>query len=131
MGRTRRTPLPSDLLGVGKVSFNFDTTITLSLIFTILLAVIGWVRMHNAAVAKRIDGCGERLDRHEQRIHSAEQSLQSMPSKDDLHGVKIALSDMGGDMREMRALVQGQAQIMQRVETVVSRQEDHLMRKTG
>lgn len=111
------------------MTFNFDTTITLSLIATIFLAVIGWVRMHNSSVAKRIDGCGERLDRHEQRIHSAEQALQAMPNKDDLHGVKLALSEMGGDMREMRALVQGQAQIMTRVEAVVSRQEDHLMRK--
>ena len=110
------------------MTFNFDTTITLSLIATIFLAVIGWVRMHNAAVAKRIDGCGERLDRHEQRIHSAEQSLQSLPSKEDLHGLSLAMAEMRGDMREVRAAMQGQGQILSRVEAVVSRQEYHLMR---
>ena len=52
----------------GIMNFTFDLTITLSLVVTIILAFIGWVRMHHAGVAKRIDGQGERLDRHDQRI---------------------------------------------------------------
>lgn len=112
----------------GIMNFTFDLTITLSLVVTIILAFIGWVRMHNAGVAKRIDGQGERLDRHDRRIHSVEQVIQSMPGKDDLHGLSMVISDMRGDMREMRAAMQGQGQIMTRLEAVVSRQEDHLMR---
>lgn len=109
--------------------FTIDGTITLSLIVTILIAFVGWVRMHNSAVSKRIDVCGERLDRHETRILSAEQALQSLPSKEDLHGLSLSMSEIRGDMKEVRAAMQGQAQILTRVETVVSRQEDHLMRK--
>jgi hypothetical protein len=42
--------------------------------------------------------------------------------------VELALERIGGDMREMRASMSGQQQIMVRLESVVTRQEDHLMR---
>lgn len=113
------------------MSFTFDTTITLSLVATIAIAFVGWVRMHNSAVSRRIDVCGERLDRHETRINSTEQALQNLPNKEDLHGLSLSMSEIRGDMKEVRAAMQGQAQILTRVETVVSRQEDHLMRKQG
>lgn len=110
------------------MNFTFDLTVTLSLVVTIVAAFVGWVRMRNSAVDKRIDACGERLDRHEHRIQATEQSLQNMPGREDLHNLSLAISEMRGDMREVRAAMQGQGQIMARLETVVSRQEDHLMR---
>ncbi|WP_411836718.1 DUF2730 family protein [Paracoccus sp. ME4] len=110
------------------MNFTFDLTITLGLIATLALAILGAWRMRNKTVDARIDGCGERLDRQEQRIHSVEQALQSLPRKEDLHSLSLSLSDMRGEMREIRASVQGQSQIMSRLEAVVSRQEDHLMR---
>lgn len=110
------------------MTFAFDLTVTLGLIATVAIALIGAWRMRNKAVDTRIDGCEERADRHEQRIHGVEQTLQSLPRREDLHGLALAMSDMRGEMREVRASVQGQAQIMTRVEAVVSRQEDHLMR---
>ena len=110
------------------MNFTFDLTVTLGTVAMIAIAVVGWVKTRNAAVDKRIDGCGERLDRHENRIHSVEQVVQALPGKDDLHGLSLAISEMRGDMREMRAAMQGQRDVMSRLEAVVSRQEDHLMR---
>ncbi|MDO5648848.1 DUF2730 family protein [Paracoccus sp. (in: a-proteobacteria)] len=113
------------------MEFIFDMTISLGLIVTILTAIVGWVRLRNAAVDKRIDGCAERLDRHEARIHAAEQTVQALPGQKDMHELSLALSEMRGDMRELRAAMQGQAQMLGRVESVVSRQEEHLMRGKG
>ena len=110
------------------MNFTFDLTITLSLVVTIVLAFIGWVRMRNAAVDKRFEVCDDRLGRHEQRIQAAEQSLQQIPSRDDLHNLALSISEMRGDVREMRASMQGQGAIMARLGEVVSRQEEHLMR---
>ena len=110
------------------MNFMFDLTITLSLVVTVFLAFASWVRVRNNAVNERIDDHGERLDRHEQRILSAEQTLKGMPGKDDIHALSLSITEMRGDMREMRTAMQGQGQIMTRLETVVSRQEDHLMR---
>lgn len=105
----------------------FDTTIGLGLIATIVLAMIGWIRQRNAAVDGRINNCAERLDRHETRLHALEQTLQALPGQKDMHELSLALSEMRGDMREMRAAMQGQAAMLGRVESVVSRQEEHLM----
>lgn len=35
-----------------------------------------------------------------------EQALQSLPRKEDLHSLALAMSDMRGEMREVRASVQ-------------------------
>ncbi len=109
------------------MSFNFDLTVTLSLLFTIFFALIGWVRMRNAAVDKRIDACGERLDRHEGRLQSAEQTLQMLPGKDDFHTLSLTLAEMRGDMREIRAVMDGNQKVMVRLESIVTRHEDHLL----
>lgn len=113
------------------MTFNFDLTVTIGVIVTVALAAIGWFRMRHAAIDRRIDDCGQRLDRHDQRIHATEQTLQTLPGKEDLHGLSLSLSEMRGDMRELRASMTGQSQILSRVEAVVSRQEEHLMRGKG
>ncbi|MFI0477419.1 DUF2730 family protein [Paracoccus jiaweipingae] len=113
------------------MTFNFDLTVTLGLVLTLVTALVGWFRMRHAAIDKRIDTTVERLDRHENRLAGAEQTLQQLPGKDDMHALSLALSEIRGDMREMRAAFDGQRQIMSRIESVVSRQEDHLMKGPG
>lgn len=110
------------------MTFAFDLTVTLGLIATIAIALVGAMRVRSRAIDASISACNERLDRHEHRIHANEQALQNQPKKEDLHGLMLSISEMRGDMREMRASFQGQNQIMARLESVVSRQEDHLMR---
>lgn len=106
----------------------FDLTVTVGVIVTVVLAVVGWFQQRNKQLAERIDGCHGRIDRHEARITSSEAALRELPGKEDLHGLSLSLAEMRGDMRELRASMDGQRQILARVETVVSRQEDHLMR---
>lgn len=106
----------------------FDTTLGLGVITTIVIAMAGWFGRRNAAIDSRIQACSERLDRHEARTHAIEQTLQALPGQKDLHELSLAISEMRGDMREVRAAMQGQAAMLGRVENVVSRQEEHLMR---
>lgn len=113
------------------MNFTFDLTISLGLIVTLVGAIIGWVRMLHKRLEARIDVAGERLDRHEGRILLAEQTLQMLPAKSDLHRVEIALERIGGDMREIRASMTGNQQIMSRLEAVVTRQDDYLMNRAG
>lgn len=113
------------------MTFNFDLTVTIGVIVTIALAVIGWFRMRHAAIDKSIKDCGARLDRHDVRIMAAEQTLKGMPGKDEMHALGLAISDLKGSIQTMGASVEGQRQILMRVENTVSRQEDHLMRGKG
>ena len=72
------------------------------------------------ANTKRLDGHSDSINKHDQRITSLEQSMRAMPAKDDVHGLQLALSEVRGDLREMRA-------IMGRMENILGRHEEHLL----
>lgn len=86
------------------------------------LANMIWMIMSGPTkkLGERIDVHGSRLTGHDERLSRLEQAMTATPVKDDLHGVQLALSEMRGDLREMRA-------IMGRMETIVTRHEDHLL----
>lgn len=71
----------------------------------------------------------DRMDRHELRIQGIEQSVQAMPDKDEMHALQLELVKQTGALGEMRAIMEGNAKIMERLETIVSRHEDHLLSK--
>lgn len=68
-----------------------------------------------------------RQDRHDNRLLTLEQTVQSLPGKDDMHQLQLELAKMSGEMREMNAVMSGNAKIMSRLEAIVSRHEDHLL----
>lgn len=124
------------------MNINFDLTVTMGVIVTIVVSIVGWVharqkRTDDAIIAAgrradhAIEGVAERLDRHEGRIHAVEQTMQTLPGKDDLHGLSLAMAEIRGDLREVRASMKGHQQLLARIDSVVSRQEDHLMKGAG
>ncbi len=68
-----------------------------------------------------------RMDRHDARLVALENTLLNMPGKDDIHSLHLGMSDLRGDMREVRAVMDGNHKIMQRLEAIVTRHEDHLL----
>lgn len=109
------------------MTIGFDLTITVGVIVTVVIAVIGWSKARWSALDKRHADLSDRLDRHDSRITAAEQTLKGMPAKDDVHAIRIELTEMRGDLRAMKASMDGQQAILTRVESVVDRQENHLM----
>jgi hypothetical protein len=95
----------------------------------ISLAVVIWTIFSGPARrnASRLDDHTGRLDQLHQRVASLEQTLRGMPSKDDIHSVQLALSEMRGDLRNMQTSMNGNMEIMRRLETIVIRHEDHLL----
>lgn len=69
----------------------------------------------------------DRMDRHDARIAYLEQTVKSMPDKDDMHRLQLEMAAQTGELKEMRAVMDGNAQIMGRLETIVTRHEDHLL----
>lgn len=106
---------------------SFDLTITASALVAVLGMIIGWVRLRNEALNKRLEAQSGRLDRHEARVSSVEQTLQAMPGRDEMHKIELGISEIRGDMRALSASMEGNSKVMLRLEAVVSRQEDHLM----
>ena len=70
---------------------------------------------------------GDRMDRHEARIAKLEHTVQSLPAKEDVHKLQLQLVRMEGMLSKMDAVMEGNAKVMARMDTIVTRHEDHLL----
>lgn len=102
-------------------------TVALSQLLTFGLTLWNLVASGSRANTKAIEVNKARLDSHELRLASIENTLGGVPGREDMHNLQIALTEMKGEIREMRATMKGNNEIMRRVETIVGRHEDHLL----
>ena len=116
----------------------FDPTITWAVIFTVLNAGFVWWRTRDEKLAARFRDVRERMktgadrmNRHELRLNGLEQTVRSMPGKEDVHALQLELARQTGALAEMSAHLAGSAKIMERLELIVSRHEDHLLGGKG
>lgn len=77
----------------------------------------------------RLDAHATRLDAHELRLGAIDQTLRAIPAKEELHELELAMTRLQGEMKTMSEAMRGQAEIMKRVEALVGRHEDHLLKK--
>lgn len=78
----------------------------------------------NAMSIAALHKADEELDR---RLARVEQTIAALPGRDQLHQLQLNLVEIGGELREMRAIMDGNTKIMGRLENIVSRHEDHLL----
>lgn len=121
-------------MGAGPVTFAFDLTITMSLILAVITMIFTWIRTRRQdfersiqSVSDKITVATDRQDRMEGRLARAEQTLTGMPARDDIYQLQLSLVEMKGDLRAMQATMSGSNAIMGRLETIVSRHEEHLL----
>lgn len=79
---------------------------------------------HLRAKAVELEG---RLGRVYGRVERIEQILNNLPGHGDMHAIQLSMERMHGDLREMRALMDGNGRIMERLESIVTRHENHLL----
>lgn len=92
----------------------------LSLLLNFGLSVYSLLVSGSRANKNRLDGHDTRLNEHDNRVRGIEQSLGGFPGREDIHGLQLTMANVGGEMREMRA-------IMVRLEGIVTRHEAHLL----
>lgn len=92
----------------------------LSLLLNFGLTVWNLVASGSRENSKRIESHATRLTALDHRLTGVEQAQRTAPVKDDLHQLHLSMSNMGGDVREMKA-------IMARMEAVLNRHEEHLL----
>jgi hypothetical protein len=83
-------------------------------------ALWSWMNKGEAATAKRLDEIEETQLDHGRRIQSAESDLKHVPSKEDISGLKLQLSDMSGKLNTAESELGGVARTVRRI-------EDHLL----
>lgn len=99
--------------------------------FALLLAlgtnVWGLIGSSSRNNGRRIDEVSKRADAAEARLASVEQTLRGMPGPSDIHSVQLALSEMRGDLRAISVAMTASSDVMKRLETIVTRHEEHLL----
>ncbi len=60
------------------------------------------------------------------RIEKIERDLQHLPSKEDIHRLQLAITEMNGKLNEIRAESRGDRDLLTRVEAALTRHEDIL-----
>ena len=105
--------------------------VALSQLLTFGLTIWGLMASGSRANARKIEDHAKRLDGHDLRLSGVEQTVASMPTKDDLSKVFLAIEQMRGDVNVMRAEMEGAGAIMSRLENIVSRHENHLLGGRG
>ncbi|WP_246534518.1 DUF2730 domain-containing protein [Aliiroseovarius lamellibrachiae] len=110
------------------MTIDLDTALKL---FTVILsvgtAVYAFFVNRKKDTDERFTAGSKRMDDHDKDIASLKQSVRSMPGKDDIHALQLEAVKQTGALREMQAVMDGNAKIMSRLETIVSRHEDHLL----
>nr|WP_296430166.1 DUF2730 family protein [Roseovarius sp. BRH_c41] len=96
-------------------------------IFPMLVAFYTFVATRRKDLDKDLKDGRDRMDRHESRISRIEQTISSMPGRDDMHALQLELVKQTGAMEKMAAVMEGNAKITERLEIIVTRHEQHLL----
>lgn len=78
--------------------------------------------------AAKLEEHGRAIDGHGQRLSVMERVQKDMPSRDDIHRMALTMTEVKGDIKAMRVEVEGNMAIMERLEAIVSRHENHLLK---
>jgi peptidoglycan hydrolase CwlO-like protein len=62
------------------------------------------------------------------KISALEQATKHLPTQSDMHGISMALEGVKGEMKAMRAEMEGSKQILVRLESTVARHDNHLLK---
>lgn len=89
--------------------------------------VLAFIRTRRDQVDERFKLGGDRMDRHESRIQSLEQTVAGMPAKEDLHGLELKISTMTGAIQRIEATVASNRDTFDRFVTTMDRVENYLL----
>lgn len=108
-----------------------DTTIPLWGLITVMISLLTFVYAFVATRRKDIDERfkqgSRRMDDLARRVDALDGTVKGMPGTRDLHEVQLALATLNGSLGKVEAVIQGNAQIMTRLEAIVTRHEQHLL----
>jgi Protein of unknown function (DUF2730) len=106
---------------------DFDWTVSLSFLLTVVAMIYAWWRTRDQNTDGRFKAGSERMDRHEARLNSMEQTMRGLPQKEDMHQLQLSVERMSGKLDTMSAVIDGNNKVMERLEDVVERQENYLL----
>lgn len=97
--------------------------------FLLSLGAVGYtfVATRRKDVDSRIEKIERRLGESRNDIVALRARVEEGPSREDIHAFALSITEMRGELRVIAVEMKGQSELMERLESVVGRHEDHLM----
>lgn len=92
-------------------------------VLNLLTIWIGWSVKAQFASKEEVTMIREGLGRVDKRVDLVERDLQHLPTRDDLHAVRLGLAEVVGELREARADYRSILNLVSRTEQAVARHE--------
>ncbi len=67
------------------------------------------------------------LSEMKQQLQSVQLKQAAQPTTESMHQLELAMEQMRGEMKSVSVQMKGQTEIMERLEAIVSRHDNHLM----
>lgn len=96
-------------------------------VLSVAAMIVAWFGGRHKDIETRFAAHGQRVDEIDRRTQRIEQVVATLPGRDDLHGLEIAMTQISGQLSVIGEAMNGQREIMKRLESIVSRHEDHLL----
>jgi outer membrane murein-binding lipoprotein Lpp len=103
----------------GAMKFFLDLLLAVGVV---AVGVYTWWVTRGQATKAAIDAVGERVDHVEHRVARVEQDVKHLPTHDDVMDLSAKISNLHGDLRELRGSMKG-------VERSVQLINEHLINK--
>ena len=105
-----------------------DPTVKLfPLLISVATAIFAWVVTRRRDVDQGIAENKAQLEKLRTRIVAAEQKIAEAPGREDIHDMKLQLTEMAGNLKVMSTSFDGYVAILTRMEARQERYEDHLL----
>lgn len=98
-----------------------------SFAISIAAMVYAFFATRHKDVEGRFKNVDRRLDVQDKDIASLTHTVRELPSKDDIHNVKLEMAKMSGKMDVFGEQIKTQSEIMKRLDRTINRHEDHLL----
>lgn len=124
-----------------------------AIVANLVIAWIGWSLRHHFVtreyhataleeVARRHQGLEEKIDaaqrgacpaaeRALRRAEDAAAEINSMPTRDEMHQLRLSVTELSGRIERLGERLDGQKDSMGRFQAVLDRVEDYLLKGTG
>jgi len=117
----------------------FDPALIPNVVSVTIAALAFWFSIRSARrsdLDKRFDEVSTKVGANSEDIANlrgrtvkVEQTLENLPSKQEMHNLELGISQMSGDLKALTETIKGHREILNRIDTTVTRHDDHLLEK--
>ncbi|HET7410087.1 MAG TPA: DUF2730 family protein [Paracoccaceae bacterium] len=102
-----------------------------TLILSVGAMLVAWIRTRRVDVDRRFEKVVDNLVDFDRRVQRLEDGRAALPTKEEVNALLIQLTALHGKLDVLSTRMDGQSEILTRLDRVTTRHEDHLLQTNG